>query len=153
MSSLNLKPEQPTTGVPDAKESEHEKLIHPGVKTATDVVGFAPVVGNVASIGSAVMSGAELAYQYKKGNKAGMKEAAIDLAADTLSVLATQFAGKAAKGAAKLGAKAASGGKVAAVLAKAGAHSDKLVKAGEKVVKVGQAVSTVGSVLGRFKKV
>lgn len=153
MSIMNAKRDQPEPVVADAKEPEIERFIPQGLKTTVDVAGFAPIVGNFASIGSATMSGAELAYQYAKGNKAGMKAAALDLAADATSILATRVAGAATKSATKLAAKGlASEGKIAAVLAKAGAHGDKLVKVGEKVAKVGITISTIGGVLGKLKK-
>ncbi len=118
-----------------------EKVIPTWLKTTSDLVGFVPVANVPAGIASAAMSAIELAGQTAKGNKQGMKEAAIDLAADATAIaltraggLAVKAGGKALVAAEKFGPKAvAITERVVAGAAKAESVAVKAGETGEKL--------------------
>ena len=66
---------------------EETRLISSKAKLGLDAAGVLPVVGNAASIGAAAVSAAEVINQGLRGNGAGAKDAAKDLALDLVGVI------------------------------------------------------------------
>jgi len=124
---------------PEPSKPEVEKIVPTWLKTTSDVVGFVPVANIPAGIVSTAMSAVELTGQYVKGNKQGMKEAAIDLVADASAIALTRAGGLAVKAGGKVAIAAERFGPKAVVLTeKVVAGAAKVEGAAVKAGEIGQ---------------